>query len=118
MSEPKAAAALKPGGKIALDLNNHTAIVRTFQTSTLVEGDGDLVIDRHHLDLLTSRNVVNRTIIRDGRARNVPYFVRMFTFTELREWMLSAGFTAVHALGADGTALTIDSRRMIVVAER
>ncbi|TDD05394.1 class I SAM-dependent methyltransferase [Nonomuraea deserti] len=114
----QAAAALKPGGKIALDLNNHTAVVRTYQTSTLVERNGDLLIDRHHLDVLTSTNVVNRTIIRDGRARSVPYFVRMFAFTELRDWMLAAGFTAVHALGADGTALTIDSRRMIVVAER
>ncbi|MBT2233564.1 cyclopropane-fatty-acyl-phospholipid synthase family protein [Nonomuraea sp. NEAU-A123] len=114
----QAAATLKPGGKIALELNNYSAIVRTYQRSTVVERDGDLVIDQHHLDLLTSRNVVNRTIIRDGRTRNIPYFVRMFTFTELRDQMFSAGFTTVHALGADGTALTIDSRRMIVIAER
>ncbi|KAB8197875.1 methyltransferase domain-containing protein [Nonomuraea phyllanthi] len=114
----QAAAALKPGGRIAMDLNNYAAVVRTYQTSTVVERDGDLLIDRHHLDLLTGRNVVDRTVIRDGRTRNVPYFARMFTFPELRDRMLAAGFTTVHAVGTDGAALTMDSRRMIVIAER
>ncbi|GAA2833368.1 SAM-dependent methyltransferase [Nonomuraea rubra] len=114
----QAAATLRPGGKIAIDLNNYAAVARTYQRSTVVERDGDLVVDRHHLDLLTSRNIVDRTIIRDGRTRKVPFFARMFTFTELRGWMLAAGFTTVQAVGADGAELTIDSRRMIVVAER
>lgn len=114
----QAAAALKPGGRLALDLNNYAAVVRTYQASTVVERDGDLLIDRYRLDLLTSRNVVKRTVVRDGRVRHVPYSVRMFTFPELRDRLLDAGFAAVRGFGADGGPLTMDSRRMIVVAER
>ncbi|MEV4807902.1 methyltransferase domain-containing protein [Nonomuraea sp. NPDC049421] len=114
----RAAAALKPGGRIAIDLNNYAAVVRGYQASTVVERDGDLVVERHRLDLETGRNLVERTIVRDGRVRTVPYFVRLFTFPELRHLMLAAGFTSVHAFGAEGGPLTIDSRRMIVVAGR
>ncbi|GAA3099000.1 MULTISPECIES: hypothetical protein [Nonomuraea] len=84
----------------------------------MVERGGDLVVERHRLDLETGRNVVERTIVRDGHVRTVPSFVRLFTFPEVRDLMLAAGFTSVHAFGAEGGPLTIDSRRMIVVAGR
>ncbi|GAA2209650.1 class I SAM-dependent methyltransferase [Nonomuraea monospora] len=114
----QAAAALRPGGRMALELNNYSAVVRAFQPSRVIERNGDLVLDQHELDLLTSRHLVERTIVRDGRQRKVPYFVRMFTYPELRDWLLAAGFTDVRVVGADGGPFTMDSRRMIVVAER
>lgn len=50
----------------------------------------------------------------------------MFTYTELRDWLFGAGFSAVTGHGGHGIAgpgtdqnrLTIDSRRMIVIAHR
>lgn len=82
------------------------------------ERDGDLMVDRHRFDPLTGRNLVERTIVRDGRVRRFPFFVRMFTFPELRDWLLAAGFTGVAGYGEDGLPLTADHRRMIVVARR
>ncbi|MEV6305373.1 hypothetical protein AB0M02_38585 [Actinoplanes sp. NPDC051861] len=43
---------------------------------------------------------------------------RLFGFPEIRDWCLAAGFTTVQGYGENGTALTVDDRRMIVVAGR
>ena len=40
----------------------------------------------------------------------------MFSYTELRDWLLDAGFVAVDGHGDGGMPLTAASRRMIVVA--
>ena len=92
--------------------------VRRFAPSSVIERDGDFLIDQRRLDLLTSRIVVDRAIVRDGQTRHVPYFVRMFTYTEVRDWLLAAGFASVSGYGPDQNPLSIDSRRMIVVARR
>jgi hypothetical protein len=55
--------------------------------------------------------------VRDGRIRRTWYSVRLFTFTELRDWLLDAGFRTVHGYGEEGTTLSYLSRRLIVVAQ-
>jgi SAM-dependent methyltransferase len=86
------ARALRPGGRVAIELNNYPAIMRTYLPSTVVERDGNLMIDRHRFDPLTGRNLVERTIIRDSLVRRTHFEVRMFTYPELRDWLLEAGF--------------------------
>ena len=107
--------ALKPDGRFALELNNRDWVLRHFQPAGV---DGDLLIDRRRFDPQTGRMVTRRTVIRDGNVRHAPYFVRMFTFTELRDWLLEAGFSSVLGYGDDGGALAMESRRMITVARR
>jgi SAM-dependent methyltransferase len=107
---------LRPGGRIAIELNNRDAIIRGYQPAVVVDHDGDMVIDRHRMEPLTGRIITERTLIREGRIRHVPFFVRLFTFTELRDWLLAAGFATVDGYGEDGTPLTFESRRMITVA--
>src|SRR5262249_25640815 len=72
--------------------------------------------ERRRFEPLTGRMVAERTVVRDGHVRRIPYFVRAFTFTELRDWLLHAGFTSVQGYDEDGDPLTLDSRRMIAVA--
>jgi SAM-dependent methyltransferase len=112
------ARALKPGGRFAIELQNRDGIIRQFQPASVDERDGDLLIDRRWFEPLTGRVVSERTVVRGGQVRRVPYFVRMFTFTELRDWLLGAGFASVEGYGEDGGTLTLESRRMIVVARR
>jgi SAM-dependent methyltransferase len=113
------ARALKPGGRVVLDLNNRDWLVRVFQPDRVAaERDGDLVIDRSRLDPLTSRVITERIVLRAGRVRRIPFFVRVFTFTELRDWLLAAGFTSVDGYGENGTSLSTASQRLIVVAHR
>lgn len=114
-----AAQALKPGGVFLLELNNFlNLLLYRYQPSTVAERDGDVVVDRHAIDPLTSRNYVDRVMVRRGLVRRTRYSVRMFTFPEIRDWLLDAGFTDVRAFGEQGEPLTMDHRRMIVSARR
>jgi len=109
---------LRPGGLFALEMNNRDGVLRRFQPSSVHQRDGDLLIDQHTFEPLTGRMVTERTTVRDGRIRRVPFFVRMYTFTELRDCLLGAGFARVDGYDENGGALSMDSRRMITVARR
>jgi hypothetical protein len=78
---------------------------------------GDMLVDRYHLDALTGRFEAERTIIRSGRTRRVNFVKRLFSFPELRDWLLAAGFATVTGYGEDGQPLTADHKRMTVVAD-
>jgi SAM-dependent methyltransferase len=110
---------LTPGGRAVFDLMNRDWLVREFQPDHVAaERDGDLIIDRSRLDPLTSRVLTDRLVLRGGRTRNIPFFVRLFTFTELRDWLAAAGFADVNGYGEDATPLSPTSRRLIVTAQR
>jgi hypothetical protein len=91
--------------------------MRGYLPSVVTQRGDDMVIDQHQFDPLTSRSVVTRTVIRDGAVRQSAYFTRLFTFPELRDWLVAAGFSDVAAFGEDGTELSMEHRRMIAVAE-
>lgn len=121
-----AASALKAGGRLALEVDNYPAAVCRFVPSTVIQRDGNVAIDHWRLDLAISALVGERTITRDGQTRSTSYYLRMFSFTELRDWLDAAGFTSIvgygdtHATddGNNKNRLTVDSARMIVVAQR
>lgn len=46
----------------------------------------------------------------------VPGEADRFTYPEIRDWLLAAGFTEVSAYGEDGEPLTAEHRRMLVLA--
>jgi SAM-dependent methyltransferase len=110
---------LRPGGRLAMDLDNLTTFLASYCPSRVVAArdNGDMLVDRYHLDALTSRFEAERTVIRGGRTRRVTFVKRLFGFPELRDWLLAAGFTAVAGYGEDGQALTADHQRMIMVAD-
>jgi len=110
---------LRPGGRLVMDLDNLTSFLGAYCPSRVVAAreNGDMLVDRYHLDALTGRFEAERTVIRAGRARRVNFVKRLFGFPELRDWLLAAGFTAVTGYGENGQPLTADHRRMIVVAE-
>jgi SAM-dependent methyltransferase len=112
------ARALKPGGRFALELQHRDWIVGALQPAVVRERDGDLLIDRNRFEPLTGRIVSERTVVRGGRVRRVRFFVRLFGFTELRDWLLQAGFATVDGYGQDGASLSPASRRLLVVAQR
>lgn len=111
---------LRPGGRMAMDLDNQMKFLASYTPSrvTAALDNGDMLVDRHHLDPLTGRFEVERTVIRDGRARRLTFLKRLFGFPELRDWCTAAGFTAVTAYGEDGEPLTAQHNRMVVVAKR
>jgi SAM-dependent methyltransferase len=114
------AGVLKPGGRLAMDLDNLTRFLASYSPSRVVAAreNGDMLVDRYHLDALTGRFEAERTVIRGGRARRVTFVKRLFGFPELRDWLLSAGFTTVTGYGEDGRPLTADHKRMVIIADR
>ena len=112
------ARALRPGGQLAMALDNLPRFLASYSPSRVVaaRGDGDMLVDRYHLDALTGRFEAERTVIRSGRTRRVNFVKRLFGFPELRDWLLAAGFTMVAGYGEDAQPLTADHRRMVIVA--
>jgi SAM-dependent methyltransferase len=110
---------LLPGGRLAMDLDNLTMFLASYCPSrvTAERDNGDMLVDRYHLDALTGRFEAKRTVIRSGRARQVTFAKRLFSFPELRDWLLTAGFTAVGGYGEDGRPLTADHKRMVLIAD-
>jgi SAM-dependent methyltransferase len=111
--------ALRPGGRLAMDLDNLTSFLASYCPSrvAVARENGDMLVDRYGLDPLTGRFEAERTVIRSGRTRRVNFVKRLFGFPELRDWLLAAGFTTVTAYGEDGRPLAADHTRMIIVAD-
>ncbi len=110
--------ALRPGGRFLVELNHKDGMLPVWLPSSIQRIGGDVLIDERVFDSLTGRVNTNRMIVRNGEVRHLSFFVRMFSFTELRDWLLQAGFRTVTGFAGDGTALTATSRRMILVAEK
>ncbi|MCW6011022.1 class I SAM-dependent methyltransferase [Micromonospora sp. CPCC 205371] len=110
---------LRSGGKIAMDLDNTTMFLMSYTPSriTATQQNGDMLVDRHHLDPLTGRFEVERTVVRDGRVRKLTFVKRLFAFPEIRDWLIVSGFTSVAGYGEDGQPLKADHYRMVVIAE-
>ena len=109
---------LRPGGRVLLEMNHGPSWWGRILPSSIVRRDDDLMVDQVTYDPVTGRWRNRRTIVRDGRVRTVNFETRMFTFVELRDWLLDAGFQRVEGFGRDGTPLTLASQRMIVRATR
>jgi ubiquinone/menaquinone biosynthesis C-methylase UbiE len=112
--------ALRPGGRLAMDLDNLTSFLASYCPSRVVAAreNGDMLVDRYHLDPLTGRFEAERTVMRGGRTRRVNFVKRLLGFPELRGWLLATGFTTVAGYGEDGRPLTADHKRMVIVADR
>ncbi|WP_315789424.1 class I SAM-dependent methyltransferase [Fischerella sp. JS2] len=110
--------ALKTGGKLLIDIQNLYRILKNFHPAFVTEREGNYMIDTNRYDISTGRTYNERIIIRNGQMRRFNFFVRHFTFTELRDWLYQAGFRQVEVYGHDGEPFALDSRRMIVVATK
>lgn len=115
--------ALRPGGRLLLEtLNLHEPGLTDVSTTTKERHDDDgqhFLIDHSRYDPLDGRLHVRRVVLRAGRPpRELDWTLRLFAWTELRDWLREAGFVDVRAFGADGEVFRVDSGRLIAVARR
>ncbi len=114
-----AAAALRPGGAILLDVRNRDWVVRSILPVTVLDKGDDLMIDRHVFDTQRGRLVDRRTYVRDGRARSVTFSIRVYALTELTALLRAAGLTVERTFGGwDGAPLSMTRNRMLVLARK
>jgi SAM-dependent methyltransferase len=113
--------ALKPGGLFLLETIHREGLMRHY----LPEGishypEGLIVLEERRFDLLTSRNNVQVTMLYpDGQRKEYSHSLRVYTLTELAQMLEAAGLQVKAYFSAwDGSALTIDSFRLILLSQR
>ncbi len=115
--------ALKPGGRLLIDLLNKEWLMRHFEPNFWEQGEdgkGSVVLDQISFNFETGRLDNHRTIVgKDGARRPTFVSMRVYTLTEVRRLLAQAGLEYKQAWGGfDGSAYGMDSPRMIVSAER
>jgi SAM-dependent methyltransferase len=115
------ARALKRGGRFLLDTINREMLVRHWEAHAWQESaDGMLLFEDRRFDFLAGRQH-NRivSVHPDGSRRKREIDLRMYTLTELAKMLSRAGLEVRRTWGAfDGREYGLDSRRMIVLAEK
>lgn len=112
--------ALKPGGRLILDVMNRDFAAREAPYNHWFEGDGCVCMDDMSLDWITNRLRVKRSIILDdGRSKELQYSTRLYTLSELGRVLHEVGFR-VSAVSGDiftkGAFFGPHSRRIIIQA--
>jgi SAM-dependent methyltransferase len=113
--------ALKPGGLFLLETMHREFLMRNFAPGQIDRrADGLIVLEEREFDLLTSRaNVLVTMIFPDGQRREYRHSARIYTLTELARMLAMAGLQVqAYYGGLDGSALNMDSRRLVVVSAK
>ncbi|MGO9058786.1 MAG: class I SAM-dependent methyltransferase [Candidatus Binataceae bacterium] len=117
-----AAKAIKPGGRLMLDmLNREWAVANYVQNDWHSGDDGTLYVERRDLDLATSRMHVKFTIIGadGGRHDSIGHHIRLYTLTETTRLLQRVGLNMIGVFGGfDAEPYAIGTRRMIVLAQK
>jgi SAM-dependent methyltransferase len=115
----QAAQALRPCGRLLIEQISRAALLRQgLPRSFVIERGDDLMIDLVNYDQWTDRTHTERITVRDGRVRRAVFSVRLYGLAEFARLLRAAGFRMTQAFGRNGEPLTLDSRRVIVVAEK
>lgn len=114
--------ALKPSGRLLLDmLNREWAVANYIQHDWHASADGTLYVELRELDLASSRMHVTFSIIEPGGGRrdSLGHHIRLYTLTETMRLLERAGMTMTNIYGGfDSEPYAIDTRRMIILAQK
>ena len=113
------AGSLKSGGLLCLDILNRDTVLKRVPLYGVREKDRDLMIDRNRFDPITGRLYNDRIIIRGGQRRDTPFFLRVYSATEITALLERRGLI-VKKISADWTGKPFDaeSGRMIIIAAK
>lgn len=115
------AAALRPGGRFLIDFINRDWVIRFYQVRDWRQApDGSILLLERRWDPASGRNGEEITLIRpDGSRQRYQLSLRMYGATELAAMLASVGLTVRRVWGGfDGSDLTLNSLRVIVLAQK
>jgi ubiquinone/menaquinone biosynthesis C-methylase UbiE len=113
------ARALKPGGRVCIDVRNRDWIVRALLPVTVMQKGQDLMVDRHVFDPISGRLVDYRLMVRDGKTKEARFSVRLYHFAELRALLAHVGLFVTEAFGTwDGEPIGLQHNRMVLMCEK
>jgi SAM-dependent methyltransferase len=116
------ARALKPGGRLLLDVVNRDYVVGDLPTRVWWEGTGCVVLEEVDFNFHTSRIVTRRSVVfEDGRQLEQEISVRAYSLHELGRLLRQAGFRVIDisgSLATRGRFFGSASRNIIILAEK
>jgi SAM-dependent methyltransferase len=116
------ARALRPGGRLLIEILNRDYVIADLPTRVWWEGDGCVVLEEVELNYFSSRIQVNRSVVfDDGRQLEQEISVRAYSLHEVGKLLHSAGLRVLEVSGAyhtRGRFFGNQSRHIIVLAER
>ena len=114
--------ALKPGGRLLIDVVNRDHVIQSQPNLVWFEGDGCICMEETDFNYYASRLNVKRNVILDnGRQHDRHYSIRLYALHELGQLLQTQGFRVVEVTGryaTPGVFFGAQSPRMIVLAER
>ncbi len=117
------ARALRPGGKLLLELHNPGRLERLIElgggsSASVIEREGDLLVDRVTYDRAEGFSRTERFVVRDGRVRKLEFRLEQVRAQELVARLRDAGFEDVRLFGQGGAEFEPEGRRLIALARR
>ena len=116
------AKALRPGGRLLLDLPNRDYLVRELPTRVWWEGEGCMVLEEVDFNYFASRLTVQRTVVfEDGRQLEQEISIRAYSLHEIGKLLHHCGFKVIEVSGQmamRGHFFGADSRSLLVIAEK
>ncbi|HKP59511.1 MAG TPA: methyltransferase domain-containing protein, partial [Polyangiales bacterium] len=114
--------ALKPGGRLLLEVINRDHVLGSQPNLQWFEGEGCVVMEESDFNYYSSRLTVKRTMMReDGRQTESEYSIRLYSLHELGQMMQQVGFRVKEVSGQQATRgvfFGAQSNRIILLAER
>ncbi len=111
--------ALKPGGLFVFDTFNRDVFLKNFLPYIVIEKGKDLMIERNTFDSVTGRVYNKRIVIRDGKRKDKPFFIRLYNPTEIRDLLKRAGLSIFKIYSDfDSKPFVNDSWRMIIITKK
>lgn len=116
------ARAIKPGGKLLIEVVNRDYLCRDLPTRVWWQGDGCVVLEEVDFNYFSSRLQVQRSIIfEDGRQLEQEISIRAYSLHEIGKVLHHSGFRVTEVSGGltlRGKFFGANSRQLIVVAEK
>jgi SAM-dependent methyltransferase len=116
------ARALKPGGRLLIEVLNRDHIVNDLPTRIWWEGDGCVVLEEVDFNYFTSRLMSRRSIVfDDGRQVEQDISIRAYSLHELGKMLHHADFRVIEVSGSLSTRARFfggASPQILILAER
>jgi SAM-dependent methyltransferase len=116
------ARAVKPGGKILIDVVNRDYLCRDLPTRVWWQGEGCVILEEVDFNYFSSRLQVQRSIIfEDGRQVEQEISIRAYSLHEIGKVLHHSGFRVTEVSGGlalRGKFFGAQSRQLLVLAEK